>query len=471
MPALLHRLAARWHRLRGDRRGNVLMIFAFSLIPLTFATGMTIDYSRAARTQTRLNTVTDAAALAGVTPQMLSKTQLDSITAVYNNWYAQAGVAQCQGGMVNRVIFNGCTWSSNITTAGTVTTYDYSDGTLTIKVKDDTTVGLNRTIQLSYTAASSNLYTNILGSPTIGIGGTSTTNAKTAPNIDFYVMLDTSGSMAFPATSAGITLLRSKTGGCAFACHSTNDQTARDASNRLTDYYGVATSYNIPLRVDEAKRAVANMMSLATTTSANNNATYRAGLVSFAALSPLANNSFRTLKALTTDLASVGTAANGASTSLYYSNNCPTSSFCNNDTDTATSDAFTRINLLMPSPGNGTNVVGDTPQKILFVVTDGMRDETRAGGRPEVGVDQTLCTAVKARGIRIAILYTEYLQSAMDGDSWSQSNVVPYLSQVEPALTACASPGLMYRVTTDDDISLALNRLFMAAVSNARIIQ
>ena len=462
-------------RFVANRRGNVLMIFGFALLPITFATGMTIDYATAARAQTHLNAITDAAALSGVVPGMLSKTRTESAAAAINMWYSQLNVTKCAGSTVQRVIFNTCSGTSATCPQATVGTSDNGtvwkgyDGTLCVTVTDTNTVGLSRTITMSYGATSKNVFANLLNMVGIPIGGTTTTNAKVAPNIDFYVMLDTSGSMSFPSTSAGITTLRGKTGGCAFACHSTADSTARDASNNLTDYYGVAKSFNIPLRVDEAKSAVSSMMTLAATTATNNRATYRAGLVSFAAADPQANNSFKTLKSLTTDLASVGTAASNATTSLYYKNNCPTASFCNSDSDTASSDAFNRVNAIMPNPGNGTNVAGDKPQEILFIVTDGMRDETRSIGRPEVGFDPAWCTTVKSRGIRIAILYTEYLQSSMDGDSWSQSNVVPYLYQVEPALTACATPGLMYKVTTDDDISSALNRLFLASISNAHI--
>ena len=475
MISVQNRLLAMLRRLTADRRGNVLMIFGFALVPIAFATGMTVDYATAARAQTSLNTITDAAALSGVVPGMLSKTRAESAAAAINMWYSQLGLTKCSGTTVQRVMFSTCTGTnaacpqSSVGTSDNGTVWKGYDGTLCITVTDTNTVGLSRSITMSYAATSKNVFANLLNMVGIPIGGTTTTNAKVAPNIDFYVMLDTSGSMSFPSTSAGITQLRSKTGGCAFACHSTNDSTARDASNKLTDYYGVAKSFNIPLRVDEAKTAVSGMMTLATSTGNNNNADYRAALVSFAAADSRANNSFKTLKSLTTDLASVGTAASNASTSLYYKNNCPTSSFCNSDADTASSDAFNRVNLLMPTPGNGTNVLGDKPQEILFIVTDGMRDEARSSGRPEVAFDPTWCTTVKTRGIRIAILYTEYLQSSMDGDSWSQSNVVPYLYQVEPALTACATPGLMYKVTTDDDISSALNRLFLAAVSNAHI--
>ena len=33
---------------------------------------------------------------------------------------------------------------------------------------------------------------------------------------------------------------------------------------------------------------------------------------------------------------------------------------------------------MMPNPGKGTNVAGDTPQEVLFIVTDGVEDELNA---------------------------------------------------------------------------------------------
>ena len=81
---------------------------------------------------------------------------------------------------------------------------------------------------------------------------------------------------------------------------------------------------------------------------------------------------------------------------------------------------------------------------------------------------------IKNRGIRIAILYTEYLPESLTGDAWSQSNVAPYLSNVEPALQSCASARpdgttLYYKVTTDQSISDALAALFALTVQTARL--
>lgn len=447
-------------RFAADRRGSVLMIMGFATIPMVFAAGMAIDYSGAARLRTKLNAVADAAALAAVTTPMMSQTKETSANAAYNMFTSQAssikGLAYTLTGPV-------------VTSNATITSYDY--GAFKIVITQTNSSGINRTAVVSYKARSQNSFAGVLGMATLPISGSSTTNAKVAPNIDFYVLLDTSGSMAFPATSVGITQFRSLTGGCAFACHSINDKTARAKNGSYTDYYGVAVSYGIPLRVDEARKAVQSMMTQATQTSNNNNADYRAAMYTFAASDSRANNSFKMLSSLTSSLQTVSDKAAEAQTSLYYNNGCPTNSFCNNDTDTASSDAFNKMNALMLPPGNGTNAPGDKPQAIMFVITDGMRDEQRSSGRPEIAFDTSWCATVKAKGIRVAILYTEYLKSSMDGDQWSQDNVVPYLGQVEPALKTCSSDGLYYKVTTDDDISTALNRLFSQAVSTARITQ
>ncbi|MEO5598774.1 MAG: hypothetical protein ABIQ66_09140, partial [Novosphingobium sp.] len=84
------------------------------------------------------------------------------------------------------------------------------------------------------------------------------------------------------------------------------------------------------------------------------------------------------------------------------------------------------------------------------------------------------CTAIKNRGIRIAILYTEYLPESLTGDSWSQSTVAPYLPNISPALQQCASSGtdgvpLFFMVSSNDSISDALTELFSLTVQSAHL--
>jgi hypothetical protein len=64
---------------------------------------------------------------------------------------------------------------------------------------------------------------------------------------------------------------------------------------------------------------------------------------------------------------------------------------------------------IMPYPGGGTRIAGDTPQEVLFFVTDGVEDEIVNGSRVQSLMDPSYCTTIKNRGIRIAVLYTTYL--------------------------------------------------------------
>lgn len=445
-----------------NKRGNVLIIMAFSLLPLTAATGMAIDYSRAARLQTKVNSAADAAALAAVTTPMMSQSMQAAAQAASRMFISQATALQ------------GLTWKtalkSSPTTVQTLTTYTMDYGAYKVVVTDINLTGLSRTATVSYDALSHNTFSNVLKLAESGIGGSATATAKTAPNVDFHILLDTSGSMALPSTSAGLTLLTSKTGGCAFACHSTNDATAIAKDGTRKDYFGVARSFSIALRIDEAKLAVQAMMTQAASTGAANKAKYRASLSTFAAADTRSNNYFTTRQKITSVLTDVSNSSKTVESSLYYSNSCPTSSYCNNDQDTATNDAFSRMNDMMLAPGSGSNIALDRPQAVMFIITDGMRDEGRPGGKPEAEIDRTWCNTIKARGIRIGVLYTEYLPESLS-DQWSKDNVKPNLYKVEPALKDCASDGLYSKVTTDDDITAALNKLFSQAVSTARITE
>lgn len=61
-----------------DRRGNVAMIFALSLLPVTVLSGGAVDFSQAMNARTRLSQALDAAALAvGVNPTISDEDALD----------------------------------------------------------------------------------------------------------------------------------------------------------------------------------------------------------------------------------------------------------------------------------------------------------------------------------------------------------------------------------------------------------
>ncbi len=434
--------------LSSDRRGNVMMILALAIIPLTVSTGAAIDYASAARLQTKLNAAADAAALAAVTQPMMTKSDAEAKTAAVNMFNVQAtGLA----GLI----------------------YDQNKLTVTISTVPGATNSRSATV--AYLAKSKNAFAGILGLDTIEIGGSSKANATVAPNIDFYLMIDTSPSMALPATSTGLTKMYNGTG-CAFACHQTDltgADTVKDAQGKNIDFFTYARNNNLVLRTDLVNEAAVDLIDVAKTTAVNNNAKYQMALSNF-------DVKYYKIIDKPGPPDNVKTQITNAKLLIYCRNNQLVCGVGDADTATRTNLSLDgALNQLPVVPGNGTNEAGDTPQAILFIVTDGARDESRPGSKPEGPWDTTKCTTIKNRGIRIAVLYTEYLVQSLNAKdaatkTWVDNNFrsrIDPKDTLAPALQNCASPGLYYKVTTDGDISAALAALFRQAVATAHLIQ
>jgi hypothetical protein len=179
------------------------------------------------------------------------------------------------------------------------------------------------------------------------------------------------------------------------------------------------------------------------------------------------------VSAWTTQLSSMK--SNNTQFQEVYQNNAAcansgcTSGTSNSDADTNYDAAMTGITALMPTPGNGTNVAGDTPQEILFFVTDGVEDENVNGGRQESTMtgSQDWCSPLKVKGIKIAILYTEYFP--LPTNSWYNANIAPFQPSIGTTLQNCASTGLFYEVGMGQDISTALANLFNLALASAHL--
>jgi hypothetical protein len=121
----------------------------------------------------------------------------------------------------------------------------------------------------------------------------------------------------------------------------------------------------------------------------------------------------------------------------------------------------------MPTPGNGTNATGDTPQEVLFLVTDGVEDELSGGSRVQSLMNTTMCNTIKNRGIRIAVLYTTYYP--LPTNSWYNTYISPFQPNIATTMQSCASPGLYFQVDTGGDITAAMAALFTSAVESAYI--
>jgi Flp pilus assembly protein TadG len=437
-PALMRRLAR-------HERGNVLMITGLSIVPLVFSAGMVIDYSRAARLQTKMNAIADASALYAVSQSMMSESDSAAKKQAKAFFDDQAAT------------LDGLIYANNVT----------------ISVSDTTSPSLKRAVTVTYAGASTNIFGAILSRATIAIGGTASASATTAPDIDFYMLIDTSPSMALPATSAGLTALTKATKGCAFACHQT-DTSATNPGNtymvggKYVDYYYLAkTDLKLTLRNDLVNQSVEDLIDLADETGDANGATYRMALGNF-------DWSYHSIQDTPTTLSAAKAKVSQAQLLTVCRNNQRVCGVSDSDMHTNFTAALTAMNLLLPIPGNGTKKAGDTPKAIMFLITDGMRDENLAGVRKLGPAPTALCDTIKGKGVKLAVMYTEYLWESAS-DSWSITNVrKPYLDtpeKISPALESCASPGLFYKVTTNSDMSAALADLFQKAVEAAHLTQ
>ena len=477
------------------------MMYALVAPILVFAGGAAIDYGRAAQIHTKLNAAADAAALAALTPAMLQQS---------------SSVAQA----ASVAMFNGLTEGiPGLTAHATQVTVTVAVGA----------TALTRNVEVAYTSSVNTIFAQVLGKSALPVGGVSEASAQAPPNIDFYVLLDNSPSMVLPSTAAGITKMESlttqeETGGCAFACHhaSTNansdtkgnpcvdgtsptlsappPSTSKGNSYCTTahggqiDNYKLARNNNITLRLDELNSGVSTLLQTASTTASSTvfatPPKYRFSIYSMDSLWQIGINQ---LMALTSNYTSGWTtaSANFGVMEMYSNNNDCANAACSSSTTTPGGDVATNYDdslgklsqsSYVPNPGNGTNQPGDTPQEVLFIVTDGVEDEQSGGSRLEQAINDlgnsaygnssgtNWCTTIKNRGVKIAILYTDYL--AVPTDSWYTGHIAPILSDVGPALQACASPGLFYDAGVDaSNLGQDLAALFAAVTQSGHLTQ
>jgi Flp pilus assembly protein TadG len=465
------------------------MMYALMLPVLMFGAGFAIDYTHAMQVQTKLDAAADAAVLAALTPAMMQQPDATAQAAATN-------------------LFNAMANAQNSLIAGNTQ--------VTVNVCKPTACSPGqRTVTVTYNAANQNIFSGVLGASGLKITGTSTANASAAPNMDFYLLLDNSPSMALPATQTGINsmvALTSQQNGCAFACHqastgngdtagnpywnpSNTSQTCTGAASGQwgdpnagciqMDDYQVARTNNITLRIDELNSAVTTLMATAQSTT-NSSPQVPPPAYRFAAYSLDSTYAIGLTKLMSLTSAYVSgwsTASPNFQLMEMYSNNnvCQTSGSNPCGSPGGVGDVETNfdtaLNNSMPTPGNGTNITGDTPQEVLFIVTDGVVDEvnsstctqTLTGSRCQEPITPSLCTAIKNRNIRIAVLYTTYLP--VPSNSWYASWIAPFQTQISPQLQACASPGLFYQAAIGDDLGQALTSLFNKARNPARLTQ
>ncbi|WP_337270360.1 TadE/TadG family type IV pilus assembly protein [Oryzifoliimicrobium ureilyticus] len=428
-----------------SRSGNFGMMSAILMVPIAGAAGLAIDFSEAYSVRTSLNNAADAAAVGSVAEKSV---------AVREAMLMQGDGPIDDGAKDARALFMGQAGSD-------VSSLSVNLNTSVVKN------GNKVTSKVTYSAVVPTTFSQLLGQKTITVSGVATAEYQTSAFMDFYILIDNTPSMGLGATSADINLLKSKTTDtCAFACHN------MDATTAKPSYYSIAKKFNITMRIDVVRQATQALTQTATNSRASDNQ-FRMAVYSFGQKAETAG--LLKVAPLTSDL----TAVNNA---IATDPNDPTKGIdlmtipkqgWNSDQTTDLVGTLTSMAQEIPAAGNGASAA--SPEKILFFVSDGVADAARvACTRKKVSqnrciepIDQTLCQPLKARGVKIAILYTTYLP--LPENSFYNSWVSPFQPQIGSYMQNCATPGLYFEVSPTQGISDAMKALFLKAINMPRL--
>lgn len=528
-----------------DRKANVAITFAIAIAPTIFLAGMALDYTHGQHMKVDLDAATDAAAVAAVTSVMMQQSPTAAQTAAQNVFNSTANTLVNNSNLAGQPTLTVAVNCANPNATTGYCTYPSCPGTNAVysdpKNSNNQVV---RNVQVCYTAASNNAFPNVLHQAAWPFTGQSATRNQSAPNINFYLLLDDSPSMGIGATPTDITNLIAATknqtvpnsASCGFACHeaypcadkganpapTSSETQGKTSSNCKTlDNLAVAINNGITLRIDLVTQAVKSLMTTAYSISNTNRNTYGVAIYSFdtalnnspttgssspifapsgkpgvvqTSVTPSTTTSFTVAQiqnaASSIGLMSVGHAGcqSTSSSAKTEASSSPCISGDPDDTDTNIEGALTSLNSLMPTPGNGTNSSGDTPQEVVFLVTDGVDDSTgisscskttvkTAGGytRCQQPINTAICDTIKNKKIRIAVLYTEYVP--LSTNSWYNTYIAPFNAQapstsdIAANLNSCASPGLFTDVQNGGNITDALQKLFLKVASDPRLTQ
>src|ERR1700737_3851801 len=496
-------------RFRRDKSGNIAIVFALTLLPIVSAIGCAVDFSLATRMRAKLQAAADSASVAAISQKSPGFT---AATAMTGDGSVAAGVTDANN------VFDG--------NMSAITGYTNLSRTSTV-----TKTGIKLTSNVQFSADVPVVFMKVIGYQKLTVTGTSASAASLPPYLDFYLMLDVSGSMGLPSTDDEQTRLAAINPdnyalypkGCTFACHfsaqscnmsgysnggqkyNTNGYSLGYPMSRVS-YSGVkqllqqnsghlpssmvsglptslynalppvsscsadATDACIQLRADAVGYAVTQLLITANATQKVANQ-FRVGLYPslryLYSFFPLATG----LNGSPTNSNTINYAAANLATQLDTGNNSNLGSG-----GTHFENAFPSMNTLITSVGDGST--SNNTQPFVFLVTDGAQSyQTQWGGSwsgsnsATVMNPTTLCKPLKDRGITVSVLYIPY-QPIQDPTSFANNEdfyANANIPYIPPSLQGCASPGFFFTANTPADITTALNAMFNMALKTAHI--
>lgn len=430
-------LKSNFKRLFADRRGNFAIMAAILMTPVFGCVGLAVDYARAMDLKTQLQAAADAAALGAIAEGSPGvKIGLDKIED------GRMTLAETDASN----LFRGYLIGSNGVELGDVKTEVVKTGT-------------ELRARIDFSASIETTFARIFGYDDLTVSGAATAVVRTAPYMDFYMLLDNSPSMGVGATLEDIqTMVKNTPDKCAFACH--------DLST-TNNYYNLAKELGVAMRIDVVRQATQRLMDKATAMRKFKNQ-FRVAAYTFGEAAT--DMRLTEISKLTKKLEDVKAAA--AEIDLMT---IPKQNY-NNDQQTDFDTTFADLNKKIKGKvGDGSKP--SRRQKYVFFVSDGVGDSDKpaphctkrtTNRRCQEPIDVDVCQQLKDRGIKVAVLYTTYLP--LPENNWYNEWIKPFQHEIDDRMEDCASPGLFFEVSPSEGIAEAMEALFIKVISSPRLV-
>jgi Flp pilus assembly protein TadG len=421
-----------------DRSGNFSIMTALLMVPLIGVAGLAIDVGYAFEQRQLLMNAADAAAVGALAEKSSGVAEAltmssDGSVSLANSDAERLFAAQLPA--------------------------DLAANLENVEI-DIQRVGHELVSELTFSATVPTSFMQVLGKTSLTVTGTATATYQTNAFVDFYMLLDNTPSMGLAATEAGIKLMEKNTGDepCAFACHATAD------SDQNT--YLIAKNLGVEMRIDVVRQATQALTHDATEYARVANQ-YRMAVYTFGATADTAG--LTEVAAMNANMAQVRTATDAVDLMTTKKNNYLYNQLT--DFNSALSSMKDEIGT------GGTGYSSTDRQKVLFFVADGVADYKNANctrsmpekqpTRCQEPLQTSYCTAIKQKGVKIAVLYTTYLE--LPDDSWWKNWIKPFTPQISSNMEACASTGYFFEVSPSQGITEAMQTLFRKVISAPRL--
>ena len=413
-----------------NESGYAAPLFAIASIPIMGAVGLAVDYSAAASDEVKLKTAIESTSLtlARMSVKDPSLTSQDLIAK------GKEIIALKVGKPVS-----------------------YSNFEVDTKY-----VSVNISANLEYKTH----FGRFVGQDEIKVSGLSEAVFE-IQDIDFYMVLDNSPSMAIGATTEDINNLRKVTktdphlNTCGFACH---------AADSKVNSYELAKQKGITLRFDAVKQALTELTSRMEEKESINQK-FRMTAVHMGTyhdkVTPLEPKTFLNLSAdyknmrkETSELEVMKVKGHGGVSGQ----------------STNYVQVMDHVTKLINSDITANKNKDDRKKRIMFLVTDGLNDSkvygpckgSRYKERCMQPIDTRLCDTLKNNDVQIAVLHTLYLDLP-DSPFWND-HIRHQKDTIPAALEECASDGLYYAVDFESGaVTNAMAKLFDKTVRSLQL--